>query len=156
MHAVPVLETSVEIDAPLQLVWDLISDVRRMSEWSPQVTSTRWRSGFDAPGAGAQFTNRNQHGELAWTTHAEIVEWVPQRRLAFRVEENWAIWSFQLEPVAAGVRVTQRREAPDGVSDLSHELTEGFLGGHAVFTETLRAGMTQTLEAIRSAVETSR
>ncbi|MGZ4475673.1 MAG: SRPBCC family protein [Nocardioides sp.] len=156
MHAVPILEATVEIHAPLPHVWELVSDVRRMSEWSPQVTSTRLRGGFDDVGPGAQFTNRNQQGELAWTTHAEIVDWAPGRRMAFRVEENWAIWSFDLEPTAAGVRVTQRREAPDGVSDLSHELTEAFLGGHVSFTQTLRSGMSETLEAIRSAVEVSR
>ena len=82
-----------------------------MSEWSPQVTSTRLRSGFDEVGPGAQFTNRNQHGELTWTTHAEIVDWEPERRLVFRVEENWAVWSFELQPTPTGVRLTQRRRA---------------------------------------------
>jgi len=153
MHAVPDLTASVAIDAPLARVWALVSDVRRMSEWSPQVTSTRLRRGFDDVGRGTQFTNRNQHDELAWTTHAEVVDWVPERTIAFRVEENWAIWSFEIEPSTTGVRLTQRREAPQGVSDLSHELTEGFLGGHAAFTETLRAGMSETLEAIKASAE---
>lgn len=58
--------------------------------------------------------------------------------------------------IPTGVRRTRRREASDGVSDLSHELTEGFLGGHASFAQTLRSAMSETLEATRSAVEVSR
>jgi hypothetical protein len=41
----------------------------------------------------------------------------------------------------------------DGLSDLSLELTDGFLGGQAAFTATLRTGMRQTLEAVKAAAE---
>lgn len=149
----PLLEKSVEIAAPPAAVWALVSDVCRMSDWSPQVTSTRLRAGHERVGPGAQFTNRNVHGELEWTTHAEVVRWEPSRELAFRVEENWAVWSFLLEQTATGTRLTQRRETPDGISDLSAELTEGFMGGQDAFTGALEEGMTQTLERIRTTAE---
>ena len=42
----PDLLDSVHIAASPERVWSLVSDVRRMSEWSPQVESTRLRSGF--------------------------------------------------------------------------------------------------------------
>lgn len=150
---VPELESSIEIAAPPARVWSLVGDVTRMSEWSPQVVSTRLRNDFDRCTLGVQFTNRNQHGELAWTTHGEIVRYEDQRVVAFRIEENWAIWSFQLEPTGSGTRLTERRETPHGISDLSKELTDGFMGGQAVFTHTLRAGMQQTLTAIKAAAE---
>ncbi len=130
----PLLEQSIEIAAPVAEVWALVSDVRRMPEWSPQVTSTRLRSGFETCELGAQFTNRNAYGELEWTTHAEIVRFEPERELAFRVEENWAIWSFHLSTSGDGTLLTQRRELPDGLSDLSRELTDGFMGGQDAFT----------------------
>ena len=118
--AVIMLERSIEIAATPARVWELVSDVCRMPEWSPQVTSTRLRRGHDRCALGAQFTNRNRHGELEWTTHAQIVRFAPERELAFRIEENWAIWSFHLEPAGAdGTLLTQRRETPDGISDLS-------------------------------------
>lgn len=153
MHEVPELESVIEIAAPPSRVWELVADVRRMSEWSPQVDSTRLRAGFDDVSLGTQFTNRNSLGELEWTTHAEVVRFAPHSELAFRVQENWVIWSFSLAPTPAGTRVTQRRTAPDGISDLSRELTEGFMGGHESFTETMRAGMAQTLAAIKAAAE---
>jgi uncharacterized protein YndB with AHSA1/START domain len=149
----PLLEDSVEIDAPPARVWALVSDVRRMAEWSPQVTSTRLRAGYDEVALDAEFTNRNRQGELEWTTHGRIVRYEPERLIAFRIEENWLVWSFTLEPVGDGSRLVQRREAPDGLSDLSHDLTVGYLGGHEAFTATMRAGMRETLERIKAEAE---
>ncbi|HXH77589.1 SRPBCC family protein [Nocardioides sp.] len=149
----PVLEQSIDITAPVNDVWELVSDVRRMPDWSPQVTSTRLRSGFETCALGAQFTNRNVHGELEWTTHAEIVRFEPEQELAFRVEENWAVWSFHLEATDGGTRLTQRREVPDGISDLSRELTDGFMGGQDAFSESLLSGMRKTLARIKTAAE---
>jgi uncharacterized protein YndB with AHSA1/START domain len=149
----PLLEASVEIDADPTQVWALVSDVTRMSEWSPQVTSTRLRVGFDDVALGAQFTNRNINGEMEWTTHAEVVEFRPGEQLAFRVAENRVVWSFTLEPTDGGTRLVQRRETPEGISDLSLELTDGFMGGQEAFTQVLRDGMRQTLDLIKRAAQ---
>jgi uncharacterized protein YndB with AHSA1/START domain len=150
----PLLEDTVEISAAPARVWELVSDVRRIPQWSPQVDSTRLREGYDRAELGALFTNRNSHGDLEWTTHGEIVRFEAGREMAFRIKENWVVWSFQLEPAnGGGTRLTQRRETPDGISDLSLELTDGYLGGQAEFTKTQRAGMRQTLEGIKAAAE---
>lgn len=149
----PLIEQHVEIAAPVAEVWALVGDVTRMPDWSPQVTSSRLRSGFETIALGAQFTNRNLHGELEWTTHAEVVRFDPEREIAFRVEENWAVWSFSLAPSGEGTTLTQRRELPDGISDLSRELTDGFMGGQDAFSESLLAGMRETLERIKAAAE---
>ena len=147
------LEDSVHIDAPPERVWGLVSDVLRMPDWSPQVESTRLRSGFDSVGLGTQFTNRNRDGELVWTTHAEVVRFEPYREIAYRIEENWVIWSFAITAEGDGVELVQRRETPEGISDLSLELTNGFMGGVEVFTASMRAGMRQTLERIKAEAE---
>ena len=149
----PLLEDRIEIAAPPARVWALVSDVCRMPEWSPQVTSTRLRKGFERCEVGAEFTNLNHEGELEWTTHAEITRYDAERAIAFRVAENWVVWSFLLEPAEDGTVLTQRRETPDGISDLSLEWTDAFMGGQAAFTETMRAGMRQTLERIKAAAE---
>ena len=150
---IALLEDHIDIAAEPARVWELVGDPTRMSRWSPQVTSTRLRSGFDSVGVGTQFTNRNVHGELEWTTHAEVTSYAPGRELGFRVEENWALWSFHLEPTDSGTRLTQRRELPEGISPLSSELTDAAMGGQAAFTASLRAGMRETLEAIRAEAE---
>ena len=149
----PLLEDRIEIEAPVSRVWDLVGDVRRMSEWSPQVSSTRLRAGYEECAEGAEFTSLNREGELEWTTHGQITTYDVERAVAFRIAENWVVWSFLLEPVGGGTALTQRRETPEGISDLSIEWTERFLGGQGAFTEILRAGMRQTLERIKAAAE---
>lgn len=149
------LEDSIRVEAPPADVWALVSDVRRMAEWSPQVTSSRVADGAE-PADGVAFTNRNHHGELEWTTHARIVRFEPGEEIAFRIEENWAVWSFHLRPEGpdgTATLLTQRRSTPDGISELSVELTEGFLGGMDSFTEVLRDGMRQTLSGIKETAE---
>jgi uncharacterized protein YndB with AHSA1/START domain len=149
------LEERIEIDAPASVVWELIRDVRRLAEWSPQVESTRLADGRTEVEAGVAFTNHNRHGELAWTTHGTVVGFVPEREIAFRIEENWVVWSFRIEETDhESVLLTQRRETPNGISDYSLDLTEKYMGGQAAFTETMRAGMRETLEGIRAAAQT--
>lgn len=147
------LEDQIDIAASPERVWELIHDVTRMPQWSPQVTSVRLRDGFDEITLGAKFSNRNHHGDLEWTTHGEIVRFRAGEELAFRIEENWVIWSFMLTPWGTGTRLSQRRQAPEGISPLSVELTDGFMGGQEVFTSSMRAGMRETLEAIKAAAE---
>lgn len=150
----PLIEDSVEIDAPPAAVWALVSDLTRMGDWSPQVDSTRWRGDATEAAVGVQFTNRNSHGELVWKTTGEVVRLEPEQEIAFRIEENWVVWSFHLEPTeTGGTRLSQRREVPEGLSQTSVELTDGFMGGQDAFTAQLRAGMRQTLEGIRASAE---
>lgn len=150
----PALQDREPIAAPPEDVWRLVGDPTRMSEWSPQVDSTRLAEEGSALTVGSRFTNRNVQGELAWITHGEIVRHEPGRALAFRIEENWAVWSFDLEPTPQGGTVLhQRREAPDGISELSQQLTDAYLGGTEALTANLRAGMRETLTRIRAAAE---
>jgi hypothetical protein len=63
---------SVEIDAPASAVYDLISDVTRSGEWSPECRSCEWVDG--EPGTvGATFKGRNKAGPARWTTTARVL-----------------------------------------------------------------------------------
>jgi uncharacterized protein YndB with AHSA1/START domain len=148
------LEDSIEIAAPPTEVWAVVSDIRRIAEWSPQVESTRLRNGADDVTIGVEFTNLNTNGAINWKTHGTVVRMETDREVAFRIEENWSVWSFHLEPTQhGGTKLTQRRETPDGISELSLQATDAHLGGQQVFTAALRAGMRETLTAIKAAVE---
>ena len=149
---IPQLGASIKIDAPPALVWALVSDVRRMAEWSPQVSSVRLK-GEGGSVLGARFTNLNKQGELQWVTHGEVVRFEPDREVAFRIEENWVIWSLRLTPAGDGTRLAQRRETPDGISALAREFADEHLGGQSAFTALMQEGMTQTLAAIKATAE---
>lgn len=149
----PLLEESIDIAAPPAQVWSVVHDVRRMSEFSPQVDSTRLRADAPEVALGVEFTNLNSQGELQWKTHGTIVRLEPEHEVAFRIEENWAIWSFRLQPTPLGTKLIQRRETPDGLSPVSLQSVENFLGGQVAFSAATRDGMRQTLAAIKAAVE---
>lgn len=155
----PLLEESLDIAAPVAVVWDLVRDPRRMAQWSPQVRSCTLIEGDDVS-LGTRFVNVNEEGAgpgeaaLEWTTHGEVVRLEPNASIAFRIEENWAVWSLTLEPLGADrTRLVERRETPEGLSELALDLTDAFMGGQRVFTRALRAGMAETLARIRAAAE---
>ena len=148
------IEASIEIDAPPAVVWELVSDLRNMPRWSPQCRKTIVRGG--AMQQGAKLININRRGLLFWPTQAMVTEFVPDQKIAFRIKENWTIWSFTLIPTSdGGTRVVQRREAPKGISDVSIRLTKAVLGGVEDFTSELEQGMNQTLSRIKADAEQS-
>lgn len=152
--ALPTLEQQIEIAAPPGRVWELVADVTQMCEWSPQVVSTRLRTGYDTVGLGTEFTNLNEHQGVQWPTHAKIVRFEPERALAFRVAENFTIWSYELTPTDdGGTLLVQRREAPDGVSELARDYVESQLGGVKDFMPAVAAGGRDTLDALKAAAE---
>lgn len=154
MPALEPLEVDIVIRAPVSRVWDAVCDPRRLSAWSPQVRKTVLLDGADAVAVGVRFRNHNEHGQLEWTTHGEIVHLEPCRTMAFRLQENWLVWSFTVEAIGdSETRLVQRRDAPDGISDFAHGLTEKHMGGEEVFTQIMRAGMEQTLQGIKDACE---
>ena len=149
----PLLEESIEIDAPPAKVWGLVSDLPRMAEWSPQV----WRSFVRTDGPlreGSRLLNINRRGLLVWPTRSKVVTFTPEREIAFRIKDNKAIWSFELTPTpAGGTRVVQKRTTPDGLSDISMRLTQVVFGGQQKFGDELTLGMHETLAKIKAESE---
>lgn len=146
------LEESIEIDAPPAAVWQLIADPRNMTRWSPQTWRSFLRGGSEV-GAGAKFLNVNHKGLLVWPTRSKVVRFVPGEEIAWRVKDNFTVWSLRVEPTATGTRLVQTREAPEGISDVSVRVTKIFMGGMPSFTTALNEGMVATLRAIKAEAE---
>ncbi len=144
------IEATIDIAAPPATVWALVSDLRNMARWSPQVVKTFVKTPVRE---GSTMFNINRRKLLVWPTQAKVVRLVPEQEIAFRVKENFTVWSYQLEATPAGTRVTARREAPQGISDLSVGLTKRALGGVDAFTTELQTGMQQTLAKIKADAE---
>lgn len=147
------IEESIEVAAEPAKVWALVSDLPRMAKWSPQVVKTFVRGGEVKLGAHA--VNINRRGLLVWPTRSKVVRFEPPTEFAFRIKDNTTIWSFTLEPTETGTRVVQRREAPNGVTDLSARLTNMFMGGVPSFEAELREGMRQTLRRLKADAESA-
>jgi uncharacterized protein YndB with AHSA1/START domain len=150
--AEPLLQAQIDIDAPVEKVWKLISDVRRMPHWSPQCRMMR---PFGAVRPGARTININRRNRLYWLTTATITEVVPQRKFAFRVNANNAVWCYELEPTATGTHVVESRHAENGVKPLSALGVKLLMGGVPSFDREMVDGMKASLAKIKAAAEGS-
>src|SRR5262249_4610504 len=102
---------------------------------------------------GTRTLNLNRRNRLLWPTTATVVEVVPEKRLAFRVNTNHTIWSYELEPSGQGTRVIASRHAENGVTALSSLRGNTLMGGSATFERELVEGMNTSLAKIRAAAE---
>lgn len=148
--AAPLLQASIDIEAPPAKVWELISDFRRMPQWSPQC---RWMRQFGPLRNGTRTLNFNRRNRLFWPTTSTVVEVIPEKKLAFRVDTNRTIWSYELEPHGAGTRVTESRHAENGTRAVSNLTVNAFLGGTDNFERELVEGMNASLARIKAAAE---
>jgi uncharacterized protein YndB with AHSA1/START domain len=144
------LQAQVDIDAPASKVWALISDFRRMPEWSPQC---RWMRPFGPLRQGTRTLNVNRRNRMYWTTTCTVVEVIPEKKLAFRVNANGTIWTYELEPKGDGTRVIESRHAENGVTAFSNLSVNALFGGTANFERELLEGMNTSLANIKAAAE---
>ena len=149
----PLIQHSIEIAAPPATVWGIVSDLRRMGEWSPQCV--RMTVLGREVGVGTRTVNLNRHGWKRWPTAARVVVFEPEQTLAFRIPLNRTVWTYELEPSAAGTLLTESRRAPSGVSRLSNIAVGTALGGTEEFEASLSDGIRRTLERIKAAAEAS-
>lgn len=148
--AEPLLQAQIDIDAPVSKVWALISDFRRMPEWSPQC---RMMKTVGPLRQGARTVNINRRKFLFWPTTSTVTEVIPNEKLAFRVNDNGTVWSYELEPTEHGTRVVETRHAENGVKAASNFLVNALLGGVPNFERELLEGMNTSLARIKAAAE---
>ena len=72
--AAPLLQAQIDIDAPTDKVWNLISDFSRMPQWSPQC---RWMKARGPLRPGTRTINLNRRGLLFWPTTCTVTEVEP-------------------------------------------------------------------------------
>jgi uncharacterized protein YndB with AHSA1/START domain len=150
--AAPLLQARVDIKAPVSKVWSLVSDFRRMPLWSPQCRLMR---AFGPLRHGTRTINVNRRNYLFWPTTCTVLEVIPDQKVAFRVNANNTIWSYELQPIPEGTRVIESRHAENGVKPLSSMTVNALFGGTANFERELVDGMNTSLAKIKAAAENS-
>ena len=149
--ATALLESSIEINAPVEKVWSVVSDLQRMGERSPQCRKV---VAFGPIRKGTRMLTVNRQNWKVWPTNTVVTAFEENSRVAFKVVENGTVWSFTLAPSANGTTVTERREAPNGhTTAVSAFLVDKVLGGNDDFEQNLVQGMRQTLAAIKVEAE---
>lgn len=151
----PVDSASLTIAADAGDLWDMVSDVTRMGEWSPECTGCRWFGKHHAPVVGARFVGFNRRGWARWATTNVVVEAERGVAFVFRTRETGVVWGYRFAPAPGGegTVVTETRDLRQAHGWMVR-LAGPFVGGADNHAEELRQGMRATLERLRSAAET--
>lgn len=115
-----------DIKAPIEQVWDLVTDINFGAQFSEEFVGARWDDGFDGPALGATFVGSN--------THEAIGEWdVPcfVHRYKEHHEFGWvtsdpdtpgARWCFELARIAGATRLRYSVILGPGPSGISRAI----------------------------------
>ncbi len=147
---------SIVIDAPVPVVWQLVTAIERYGEWSSENTGGYWRKRPDGSlgdgRVGDQFVGINRRDGREWKGMVEIVRRDENREFAFvtgGLEYNLVLWRYQLSAEGDGTRVveswTLRQPTPTIAEKGEAELL--YRRNNAV--ESMRA----TLEGLKAAAE---
>lgn len=148
--AAKLLRAEIDIEAPVTKVWSLVSDLGRMPQWSPQC---RVMKVLGPLRPGARTINLNRRKFLVWPTTCTVTEFVPEKKVAFRVDANKTVWSYELEPTDTGTRLVETRNAENGTTAVSNMTVNAFFGGVPSFERELVVGMNESLAKIKAAAE---
>jgi hypothetical protein len=106
---------SIEVAATPAIVWDLVADITRMGEWSPECYRAEWEDGATALAVGAHFHGYNRAGTFEWDAPGIVTDCEPGRIFAFAVPRDGPTrncWRFDFAPGAEGTTLTESFDAP--------------------------------------------
>ena len=150
----PDLRESLSVAAPADLVYDLVADLPRMGEWSPECERVTWRGGATSAAKGAQFVGHNRAGSIRWMTQGEVVTAESGRHLAFEIHFgplNIARWEYFIVPDDADPSTcVVVEEWTDRRPGWYRDLADKAFGPRAKINER---GMVKTLANLKSAAE---
>ena len=146
-------EVSLVINAPVAEVWDLVSDVTRIGEFSPETFEAKWTRGSTGPEVGAYFAGhvkRNGVGPTYWSP-CRVTICEPERQFEFSVGPDSVTinnWGYRLRPVEGGTEVTEYFRLEPSLFTRAYWLLLGALRGR-----TNERGMRTTLERMKAVLE---
>ncbi|WP_329459410.1 SRPBCC family protein [Streptomyces sp. NBC_01497] len=155
---------SVVVARPPLAVYEQVSRVWQMGNWSPENLGARVRGGQRDAEVGMVFDGRNRRGPASWTTRCTVSAADPGERFAFRVgaiglrtprlRGPIATWEYRFESVPGGTLVTEtwtddRRRWPDPVANAFDRIATS---GHT-FAAFQRRNIATTLRNLKAALE---
>ncbi|HEY9566043.1 MAG TPA: SRPBCC family protein [Nocardioides sp.] len=151
-------EVSVQIEAPPEKIWALVSDVTRIGEFSPETFEAKWTHGATGPAVGARFkghVKRNGVGPTYWTpctvTRCEEPGTDGKAQFEFSVglDKNPVNnWGYRIAPSGSGSLVTEYFRLTPAWYLRAYWLVLGRLRGR-----TNERGMRTTLTRMKEVLE---
>jgi hypothetical protein len=146
---------STAVEASAEEVWQLVADVTRIGEWSPECHRAAWIDGADGPAVGARFRGHNRWKLNRWSRVCEVVEAEPGRAFAFRTVPGFGpsadstTWRYDIVPTDGGCEVMQSYEITTPPKRWFQPVIRRLMPHHL----DMRPHMSRTLEAIRDCAE---
>src|SRR5438309_8006061 len=153
-------QTRAHVNVPPEKLYDLITDVTRMGEWSPETVRCKWMGGATGPVVGAEFKGANRNKFMRWTTKPRVVVADHGREFAFVVPaiigyKDLTRWTYRFEEATDGG--TEVVESFEIMNDLPWYINFGdrHILGIKDRKADLEANMTKTLARIKAVAEGS-
>lgn len=147
----------IDIEAPAELVYDLVADITNMGRWSPETYRTAWVGEPAQPTPGARFKGWNRakvYGVPAtWATTSTIRRADRGRAFSFDTPFSGARWTYRFEPGAADDTCTVTETREEVASPPLVRALYLLVGG--LRRRQLAAGMEETLRRLKAAAEAS-
>jgi uncharacterized protein YndB with AHSA1/START domain len=149
----PAGEVSLHIKASPAEVWELVSDITRIGEFSPETFEARWRHGYDHAEVGAKFkghVKRNGVGPTYWSP-CTVTRCEPERLFEFTVGTDTTSlnnWGYRLQAQNDGTLVTEYFRLETSIPMRVYWTLFG-----ALRRRTNERGMRTTLERMKAVLE---
>jgi hypothetical protein len=120
LHDGPVVEVSASISAPIEVIWDLITDINLPARFQHEFVEAEWID--DGPALEARFIGRNTRGEREWETTSWVVVHEPNRAFGWAVNDRdnpGATWTYFLDEIDIGTILRYHRVLGPGPSGLT-------------------------------------
>jgi Polyketide cyclase / dehydrase and lipid transport len=147
---------SIHVDAPAREIYQLVTDITRTPEFSPEILRSSWLDGATGPVVGARFAAVNKVPRRpSWTNKPVVTVVEPDTAFAFARTEKFAgtvEWTYRFEPDGEGTLVTESYRVTRPISRVGWFIIGTVCARHDRRAD-LRNGMEQTLQRLRDAAE---
>ena len=144
------------IEASPEALYDLISDVTRTPERTPDVVRCEWLDGATGPAVGARFKSVNHQGRGPnWSNKPVVTVADPGREFSFTRTEPFAgtiLWRHRFVPEGTGTRMYESYEVIKPIRAMGWFIM-GTLYGLKDRRADLRRSMTRSMDRVAELAE---
>ena len=126
------------IPASPEALYDIVTDVSRIGEMSPECRSAEWVGKQTGPQVGARFKGNNELGKSKWSTKPTVTAAERGQVFEFKVPMGFGpTWRYEFHQVEGGTRVVEsmrqdkaspwfirRAQVKAGVTDRAANVTD--------------------------------
>ena len=159
--ALPGVTVEIDVEAPPERVWELVSDINMPARFSNEFQSAEWIDS-DGPREGASFIGRNERADVnrKWETTSYVVACDAPKVFAWNVNDRdqpSAQWRFELERIPGGTRLRQRLTIGPSLSATGRAMEENPDQAEQILAnrrEQHRGNMILNIQGIKRIAET--